>query len=428
MSTTYTSTIEVNVWKEHSCISCGTKYRYLFKRSKQGQGATPDAASANAHNAVIKALEHEVDMHPCPGCGTYQPDMIASQRSSRHWWTFWISLPTFLLLLLLVVADVIPYPTGTWLMALLAGMTLLIHLVFDAFNPNANLDANHRMAKDREEAGELWVPSRDKGEGGVEAGGGLNLGHYVSYVLLALGTLVFAAPALLLLATGGTSNARWNPEVVGPGDEAYVYFEQRLSGCVKNLWTGTPTVAVLNWDTLGIPGPPPVFTARSNQSSGWAGPNDKITIGKGDTKNGSPLLYSYVTFPSDPRLAGKKLQIQINMSVHYPKLQGNDSYIPHTENYSYKTSVTLSGPKAGTAYKSAWWLSTLVGLLLSAVGGLVLPLASSAFAKKANKTEIFAPNEPGSGGDDDEDDEVEDDDRGPRGRGRDDDRIRGDER
>ena len=56
MSTTYTSTIEVNVWKEHTCLHCGTVYRYLFKRSKQGQGATPDAASAAAHNAVVSAL------------------------------------------------------------------------------------------------------------------------------------------------------------------------------------------------------------------------------------------------------------------------------------------------------------------------------------------------------------------------------------
>jgi hypothetical protein len=57
MSNTYTSTIEVSVWKEHACITCGTKFRYLFNRTKQGQGATPDAANNNAHQAVIKALE-----------------------------------------------------------------------------------------------------------------------------------------------------------------------------------------------------------------------------------------------------------------------------------------------------------------------------------------------------------------------------------
>ncbi|MGL4555323.1 MAG: hypothetical protein ACRC33_29500 [Gemmataceae bacterium] len=420
MSTTYTSTIEVNVWKEHSCISCGTKYRYLFKRTKQGQGGTPDGASANAHNAVIKALEHEVDMHPCPGCGTYQPDMIASQRSGRHWWTFWCSLPAFLLLVILILADVVPYPTGSWLLALAAGMTLLIHLTFDGFNANGNLDANHRLAKDREQAGELWVPKQPKGEGGVEAGGGVNGGHYVAYALLGLGALAFMVPSLLVLATGGTSNGKWNPEVFGPGDETYVYFDKRLSDCVKSLWTGTPQVQILNWDTLGIPGPPPPLSARSNQSSWAAG--GSISIGKGDSKSSSPLLWTYVTFPPDERLAGKKLQLRINLSVHFPKLQNSNSYLPTTENHQYNGTVTLSGVKAGSTYRMIWWVGTGVGLLLSTVGGLILPLTSSAFAKKANKTEIFAPDEPGTLGAGDAAGDEDDDNEDDGGRPRDDDR------
>jgi len=389
MSTTYTSTIEVNVWKEHSCISCGTKYRYLFKRTKQGQGGTPDAASANAHNAVIKALEHEVDMHPCPGCGTYQPDMIASHRSTQHWWTFWLSVPVFIVLFILVLADVLSYSLGSWILAITAVVTMLIHLTFDAFNPNGNLDANHRLAKDREESGDLWVPNQPKGEGGVEAGSGVNVGHYVGYALLGIGVLAFVVPPLLLLAMGAASNPSWNPEVFGPGDEAYVYFDKRITS-VKGYWSGSPTVSILNWDTLGIPGPAPVLTGRSKQDS-WAG---TITISSRGGTTSSPLLYSYVTFPADERLAGKKLQLRINMNVRYPKLMSSNMYQDTPDTAQYDGSVTLSGVKAGTTYKSVWWLASGVGLLLTVIGGIVLPLASSSFAKKANKTEIFAPDEP----------------------------------
>jgi hypothetical protein len=389
MSTTYTSTIEVNVWKEHACISCGTKYRYLFKRTKQGQGATPDGASANAHNAVIKALEAEVDMQPCPGCGTYQPDMIASQRSTQHWWVFWLSMPVFILLLILVLADVISYSNGSWILAIVAGMTMLIHLTFDAFNPNGNLDANHRMAKDREEAGDLWVPNQPKGEGGVEAGSGVNMGHYVGYALLGVGVLAFAVPPLLLLATGATGNSAWNPEVVGPGDEAYVYFDKRITS-VKGYWKASPTVSILNWDALGIGGPAPVLAARSKQDS-WAG---TITISSKGGTTSSPLLYSYVTFPPDERLAGKKLQLRISMNVQYPKLINSNMYQDTPETAQYDGTVTLSGAKAGSTYRTTWWLASVTGLVLSMIGGIVLPLASSAFASKANKTEIFAPDEP----------------------------------
>jgi hypothetical protein len=64
MATTYKSTNEVNVWKEHACIGCGSRFRYLFKRKKTGQGRTPDAASIAARKAVVKALEHEVVDQP----------------------------------------------------------------------------------------------------------------------------------------------------------------------------------------------------------------------------------------------------------------------------------------------------------------------------------------------------------------------------
>src|SRR6516165_6984446 len=66
VATTYKSTLEINVWKEHLCIGCGSRFRYLFKRKKTGQGRTPDAARAAAHKAVKTALAREVDMHPCP--------------------------------------------------------------------------------------------------------------------------------------------------------------------------------------------------------------------------------------------------------------------------------------------------------------------------------------------------------------------------
>ena len=114
MATTYKSTIEINVWKEHACIGCGGRFRYLFKRKKTGQGGTPDAASAAARKAALKALEHEVDMHPCPGCGLYQPDMVGSRRSTRHWWVIAVTSILLLVLMILMLSDVMLAGMAAW--------------------------------------------------------------------------------------------------------------------------------------------------------------------------------------------------------------------------------------------------------------------------------------------------------------------------
>src|SRR4051812_14847174 len=85
MATIYTQTLHLNLWKEHICFACGCRYRPLFMPSKKRAGASPDKAAANAEKAVVKALSHEVDHQPCPGCGLYQPDMVAARRVPWHW-------------------------------------------------------------------------------------------------------------------------------------------------------------------------------------------------------------------------------------------------------------------------------------------------------------------------------------------------------
>src|SRR6185437_9310048 len=128
MATTYKSTIEINVWKEHTCIGCNGRFRYLFKRKKTGQGGTPEAASAAARKAVVQALEHEVDMHPCPGCGLYQPDMVGSRRSKRHWWVIAITWAALLLMMILMLTDVLPAGTAALAAAGTCAVLGLVHL------------------------------------------------------------------------------------------------------------------------------------------------------------------------------------------------------------------------------------------------------------------------------------------------------------
>ena len=84
MAKTYTSTIAVSCWKEHTCIRCGAVYAYEFVRNIKGQGSTEAKASLKAQAAADKAIRRDVDMQPCPTCGLYQPDMVGQQRARRH--------------------------------------------------------------------------------------------------------------------------------------------------------------------------------------------------------------------------------------------------------------------------------------------------------------------------------------------------------
>ncbi|MFQ3592667.1 MAG: hypothetical protein SNJ82_05675 [Gemmataceae bacterium] len=406
MSTTYISTIEVNVWKEHTCVHCGTRYRYLFKRTVKGTGNTPDAATTNAHNSVLRSLEHEVELQPCPGCGSYQPDMIANQRSSRHWLVLWCSLSVLALVVLLTCYDVLTSTTAAWVLGILAGVTLLGNLLIDLINLNANTAANLELAQRREADGDLWVPQGIRDNGGDPVGSGINMGHYVGYGLLFLAILAFFTPALILWAIGGRGNAGWYPQVLGPGDEGYVYFDKQII-CVNGHWRGHVNVMLLNTKELGLDGEFKPVQGRTRQD-GWG---QTITINRRGSKTSSPTLYAYIAIPEDPRLVGKTLDLQIEMIVNYPRLIGNDLYDDrHHERVVERHQVVLSSVRAGLMCQRTWWVALLVGFVCFTAGGIVLPLASQAFAKQAEPTKIFDPFEArGQSREDDEDETSEDD-------------------
>src|SRR5438105_3171170 len=92
MATTYKSTIEVRCWKEHTCVNCGGTFAYLFVRKVTGRAPTAEAATTCARAAALKAIQNEVDLHPCPACGLYQPDMVGAKRARRHWMLLWATL------------------------------------------------------------------------------------------------------------------------------------------------------------------------------------------------------------------------------------------------------------------------------------------------------------------------------------------------
>jgi hypothetical protein len=412
MATTYSSNITVNVWKEHTCVGCGCAFRYLFKRKKTGQGGTPEAAEVNARKAVVKALENEVDLQPCPGCGLYQPDMVGSRRGRWHRYLFLAALPVFLVVFILVLADLVSYATASWVLAGTAGVLALSHLVTDAFDPNRNLEANQRLAERRVEDGDLWVPEkRRRAEGrGEEVGSGRTAAHLLCYLLLSAGAVALAAPELLRLSLGWPTNPDWTPMVAGPGDDPYIWFPEKVTS-VKGYWSGNALARVTNAADVGLKQP---IVQATTKTSTWP----QTIRAKRSERNSSSTLWVRVHLPEQQDLAGKTLQLQLELNVSYPApMAGQERWNELRQQFRHTATIRLADPNAGHTYKTAWWAGLVGGTLLTLVPALLLAVLANAFRRKANPTQIFVPGPPEE---DEPDPQDEPPDRDEPRRGRDD--------
>lgn len=390
MATTYTSTIEVNVWKEHICSCCGGAYRYLFKRKKQGQGSSPDAARAAAHAAVVKALTYEVDMHPCPTCGLYQPDMIGSWRAKRHGWITALAVTVILVPLILYLCDVMTARGAAWTGGIIAAISVLLHWAVDAVNHNRNLESNQQASQLRHERGDIWVPrnakpSPDRDE--AAATPYWSSSHTTTYIMMLLGVLAFLSPELVRMVSRWPANPDWVPMVAGPGDQPYVYFPEKITA-VKGFWRGTPQITVRNYQELGLKAPQ---IQGQSQADSWG---QQIQIGSKESKTSSKTLWARVLLPPDPQLEGKVLDLQIDLVVNYPQLQGANQWIEeHFQPRSLQQKLQLASAGAGSKYKGWWWGGFFTGVFLMLVPGIALTRISSGMRNQANPTGIFAPGE-----------------------------------
>jgi hypothetical protein len=387
MATSYKSTIEINVWKEHTCIGCGSRFRYLFKRKKTGQGGTPKAAEAVARLAVLNALEHEVDMHPCPGCGLYQPDMVGSRRRTRHWWVIVLSWAVLLLFMILMASDVMSAGMAALSMAAACAVLGLAHLLIDVSNPNRNLDSNQQAAQNKVERGDLWVPAGSKAEPAVDTPVfGWSTAHAVAYVLFGLGLLALMSPELLRTLHGWPVNEAWYPQVAGPGDDPYIYFPNKITS-VKGYWQGQVRAEVLNAAEVELSSPQ---IGSSSKHDNWG---ETIRIGSKESKTSTNTLWARVSLPSVPQPEGKTLKIKITMNVVYPKLMGNNWDQTNEGPFVQTAEIRLSGAAAGSRYKAWWWGGFLVGTLLLTLSSLLLVRLSTGLRKLAQPTTIFAPGD-----------------------------------
>lgn len=369
MAKNYTSTVPLAFRRQHTCVTCGTKYSYEIRRVVSGTGTTPEHAAEAAKKAAKKTLHTEVEAIACPTCGLVQPDMKAKLQTPVFWMAVACSV--------IGVGIAMVLGSNRWtslamsasigVIASLAGLAVNVAGAFR--DPNRNLEANAEAVARKVADGAVGVDERPTTRPGPvhDPGAGLGAAKMIGLALACVAPLLAGAPEILRVASGWKTNAGSFPEVAGPGDTVRLYFNDKISS-VQGMWHGNARATVTGGDVEAGDGPLS-FPARTKSSS-WG---EKIT-GK-SVANRSSRIWSEVSIPDDARFAGKTVRLDLAAAVRFPSRLGQNFIVDEKEFY-HAVEMTLAAPRAGATYTRAWW-GGQIGAILSALAALGLMVVST---------------------------------------------------
>lgn len=379
MGKTYTSTIDVRCWKEHTCAGCGTPYSYEFVRKISGTGPTADKASVNARAAVDRALRDDCDPQPCPTCGLYQPDMIAKRRAKVAKLTFWLALIALGVVLILRATDVLQANVATWAAVAVCLVAASALAKADFENPNANPEMNRQRAAERVTSGAIRTqPKPAQAPPDELAKPGRSSIGWLAVALLPAAVVAAALPEVMRSSHTWPLNDACYPPVVGPGDHTRVYMPEKISS-IKGYWRGRPYVTVI--PTGGMPINVP---AKANQND-WG----SSISAKSSEKDSSSSPWVEIDLPPNDSLAGKQVACEIQMQVQYPHAFGSSSFQTETTHMRHNVSLAMAPAGAGAQYNHAWWEGTLIGMGAIALSAILIGMGARAMRRRANPTRVY---------------------------------------
>jgi hypothetical protein len=312
-------------------------------------------------------------------------------RATLRWYGVGGAAVVIAIFLVMMAAHVLSASTSAWILALVMLLLLGAGLAIDLSDPRQ--------------------PSRT--------------GLIVGNILLGVGVIAFLAPPIYLRISGIKANPGLPGEVIGPGEEACIYFNQSITS-VKGYWDvpasggqPNPLVEVTNHGELGLDATYKTLAARSNKDS-WG---HNIQIGRKESTTRTNTLYAYVKVPSSLQIEGKTMQLRITMTVRYPALQGT-GFVDSQQAYTHTASIAVSENLAGSRYFTACFAFFTVGSLSTLAGGIALALTSASATEnttRRRRRRVREEEEEESPSLSDDDEEEEDERPRARRRARDDD-------
>lgn len=244
-------------------------------------------------------------------------------------------------------------------------------------NPNADLSKNLQTAEEEVQSEIVTVTEEGTGSVVEDENAGIGGGHIFGLALICIAVVATLAPSVLSIVSGWPKNDDAYPAVVGPGDDAKIYFDQQIVA-INSMWTGSGTATITNAAEVGAP---ETLTARSKQSN-WGN-----TISGKSVSNTTRSMYATVMMPDNESLVGKTLDLKIDISAVYPYEQGGGFTDEHGE-FTHTTQITLASPGAGGLYGASFIGGHIAAILCVIVGGLTLNGTAKSLRAKGNETMV----------------------------------------
>lgn len=380
MATKYKATAQRTCWKQHTCVTCGSVYRYRFSRSVEATESTPQGAQQQAAYALDKAMTNGVNIQPCPHCGLIQPEMIGQKRSDAHGCMIGLSFLLVVVLWVIYGYGWAQYLTLSYIALGVGAFIAFKHILASVQNPNNDLATNKTKALAEVQKGDtiLVQPGTDPGLDSVPTD--MSSGMKFAILLLMASLVLFPAAELLRLASGWPYNARCSPPVGGPGETIRFYTGESITS-IKGYWDGQVQLKTLNEAELGLE--PNAFSASTHQQ-GWSA----YLYSKASENHDSADLYVDIAIPDSASLEGKTATLDITLDVASPQASTSTQFKRKQQQFKHSLSLTIAPRGSGSRYIVTWWTGMAAGLLFQLIAGFVLN-AKAAGLKKGLPTELI---------------------------------------
>ena len=346
--------LQVECWKEWRCVNCSRQYRYLFTQGRLGHGDTSEAAEVDAVEKCVKAMENRVDVCPCPNCGHCQPEMIGKVRFVWHGLAL-LAMLGWLVLAIMAGTGEMNRILGLVLIAVMAVLIPAAHALINSLFPNCWANSNKIRANTLMRNGRVWLSPDAAPEEPARVNPDRPSAAFFS--LLALICLAsISAGDVVRIWNDWPSNAAWTPEVVGPGNKAWIYLPRTIQS-VQKYWSGTVSATL---EPVDEPGKriPTFATTRTTQ---WGGTIRVKPSGESTTST----LWVQIRVPDDVKLEGKAMRVHVTLRVSYPQMdQVRRGFVVVEEIVEETALLQLAPSQAGATFQAAFLTGLLVPLAL----------------------------------------------------------------
>lgn len=373
MATTFRAKAQRVCFKQHTCVACGSVYRYRFTRSVEAGASTQQAAQVEADKKLQTALDTTFDIRPCPVCGLVQPEMVGQARADQHGCMLGLAFLLIMVLGFLWNGDYFGYRTQMAIALFTCIFMTVKHIAAALHNPNNDLAANKVKAAADVKAGTTEL---------IEAGNDPKIDYVptdipaqmkLAFMLLLISLVVLPFAELIRIPAGWGYNDHCVPPVAGPGDKVR-YTPGESIESVKGYWNSAPVIMVKNAAELGVP--PDSFSAL---------PHTDYTTNVIQTtnymKSATAKVYVDFTIPKLGQLARKKVDLDIRLNVKTPIYRFDNTFTEQAQTINLSKQFTVGPAGANDQYLFFWFAGMISGIVLQFVAGFMLNSRAEALKK-----------------------------------------------